>query len=88
MFGIVGLLAAVRWTGDQGITQAQRWEAFHNVQPPVGSTLNFYAYIGSGPASTDHPKKISGISSTPKIFEILATLKNIPILYFALKKIP
>ena len=24
-----------------------------------------------------HPKKISGISSTPKIFEILATLKNI-----------
>ena len=31
-----------------------------------GGTLIFYAYVGSDPASTVHPKKISGISSTPK----------------------
>ena len=31
-----------------------------------GGTLFFSAYVGSDPASTVHPKKISGISSTPK----------------------
>ena len=31
-----------------------------------GGTLNFSSYIGSGPAFTLHPQKISGISSTPK----------------------
>ena len=31
-----------------------------------GGTLIFYAYVGSDPASTVHPQKISGISSTPK----------------------
>ena len=31
-----------------------------------GGTLIFFAYVGSDPASTVHPKKISGISSTPK----------------------
>ena len=31
-----------------------------------GGTLIFSAYVGSDPASTVHPKKISGISSTPK----------------------
>ena len=30
-----------------------------------GGTLNFSAYVGSGPASTLYPKKISGISSNP-----------------------
>ena len=30
-----------------------------------GGTLFFSAYVGSHPASTVHPKKISGISSTP-----------------------
>ena len=29
-----------------------------------GGTLNFSTYVGSGPASTLHPPKISGISST------------------------
>ena len=29
-------------------------------------TLIFSAYVGSDPASTVHPKKISGISNTPK----------------------
>ena len=33
---------------------------------PRGGTLFFSAYVGSDPASTVHPKKISGISSTPK----------------------
>ena len=31
-----------------------------------GGTLIFSAYVGSDPASTLHPPKISGISSTPK----------------------
>ena len=31
-----------------------------------GGTLIFSAYVGSDPASTVHPKKISGISNTPK----------------------
>ena len=31
-----------------------------------GGTLNFSAYVGWDPASTRHPKKISGISNTPK----------------------
>ena len=31
-----------------------------------GGTLFFSAYVGSDPASTVHPKKISGISSTQK----------------------
>ena len=34
--------------------------------PPQGDTLIFSAYVGSGPASTVHPKNISGIASTPK----------------------
>ena len=54
-----------------------------------GCTLIFSLYIGSDPASTIHPQKISGISSTPKkIFEILATPKNIPNLCIDLKKRP
>ena len=53
-----------------------------------GGTLIFSTYVGSDPASTVHPQKISGISSTPKIFEILATPKNIRILYLDLKKDP
>ena len=31
-----------------------------------GVTLIFSSYGGSGPASTDHPMKISGISRTQK----------------------
>ena len=31
-----------------------------------GGTLIFSAYVGSDPASTVHPQKISGISNTPK----------------------
>ena len=40
-----------------------------NLKPPGGGgggTLIFSACIGPDPASTVHPKKISGISSTPK----------------------
>ena len=48
---------------------------------PRGGTLNFSCYVGLDPASTVYPKKLSGITGIPKkIFEILATPKNIPIL--------
>ena len=33
---------------------------------PRGVTLIFSSYVGSDPASTVHPKKISVISNTPK----------------------
>ena len=48
-----------------------------------GGTLIYSAYVGSDPASTTHPQKISGISSTPP-----KKKKNIPILYLDLKKDP
>ena len=32
---------------------------------PQGGALFFSAHVGSDPASTVHPKKLSGISSTP-----------------------
>ena len=51
-----------------------------------GGTLFFSAYVGSDPASTVHPKKISEISNTPKKY--FATPKNNPILYINLKKRP
>ena len=34
-----------------------------------GGTLIFSSYVGSGQASTVHPQKISGISSTPTVVE-------------------
>ena len=50
-----------------------------------GVYSHFSPYLGWGPASTVHTKKKkkkkkkkSGISSTPKFFEIFATPKNIP----------
>ena len=54
-----------------------------------GGTLIFSAYVGSDPASTVHPKKnIRNFKHPKKIFEIVATPKNIPILYLDLKKDP
>ena len=54
-----------------------------------GGTLIFSAYVGSDPASTIHPQKnIRNFKHPKKIFEILATPKNIPILYLDLKKDP
>ena len=53
-----------------------------------GGTLLFSAYVGSDPASTVHPKKISGISSNPNFFWNFSNPKNIPILYLDLKKDP
>ena len=44
-------------------------ECQHLVTRPqgvLGGTLIFSAYVGSGPASTVHPKQISEISSTQK----------------------
>ena len=68
----------------------KNWSIFgrHFSRGGGGGTLIFSAYVGSGPASTNYPLKISGISSTPKIFEILATPQKNPILYLVLKKRP
>ena len=54
-----------------------------------GGTLIFSSYVGSGLASTVHPlKKQKKIQEPPKIFEMLATPQNTPILYIDLKKDP
>ena len=57
-------------------------------QLPKGGTLIFTAYVGSDPASTVHPKKYQEFQAPQKIFGILVTQKNIPILYLDLKKGP
>ena len=60
----------------------------HNPQGG-GGTLIFSAYVGSDQASTVHQKKIiRNFKHSKKIFDILATQKNIPILYLDLKKDP
>ena len=41
-------------------------------------TLIFSIYVGSGPASTVHPKKYQEFWAPQKMFEILETPKNIP----------
>ena len=52
-----------------------------------GGYSNFSAYVGSEPASTVHPQKnIRNFKHPKEIFEILATPKNIPILYLDFKK--
>ena len=56
---------------------------------PQGDSHIFSIYVGWDPASTIHPQKNIRIFKHPKkIFEILATQKNIPILYLDLKKRP
>ena len=42
-----------------------------------GGTLIFPSYVRSGPASTVHPIKYQEFQAPQKIFEILATPKNI-----------
>ena len=42
-----------------------------------GRTLIVASYVGSGPASTLHPIKYQEFQAPKKIFEILATPKNI-----------
>ena len=52
---------------DFSLGQGTEWDFFFGWGGPRGGgTLIFSSYIGSDPASTVHPKKISGISSTPK----------------------
>ena len=54
-----------------------------------GGTLIFSSYIGSDPASTVHPQKISGISSTPKKYlKFYQPPKLSPFLNLDLKKRP
>ena len=51
-----------------GWPTARSKTVFESVGLPItpGGTLIFSSYVGSDPASIVHPKKISGISSTPK----------------------
>ena len=46
-----------------------------------GGTLMFSSYVGLDPASTAYPQKYLEYQAYTKIFEILATPKNIHILY-------
>ena len=56
---------------------------------PGWGVLSFFSYVGWGPSSTHYYQKISGISSTPEILEILPTQEKLsPILYLDLKKRP
>ena len=58
-------------------------------RPWGGGALILSPYVGSGPASTVHPKNIRNFKHPKKINEILATPKKIsPILYLDLKKRP
>ena len=53
---------------------------------PQGGTLNFSAYVGSGPASTLYPpKKNQEFQAPQKIFEILATQKKSPVCTMTLR---
>ena len=67
---------------------------FYNVKkiwillPIEGGTLILSSYVGSGPASTIHPKKYKEFQHLKKIFEILETQKVSVILYLDLKKRP
>ena len=52
-----------------GVNEFQVIIGVHRLSSPgEGGYSNFSAYVGSDPASTVYQKKISGISSTPKIF--------------------
>ena len=54
-----------------------------------GGDSIFSSYVGSGPASTVHPKKISEISSSPKQYlKFYQPQKIFPILYLGLNKRP
>ena len=45
---------------------------------PQGGYSNFYAYVGSGPASIVHPPKTTGISSTSKNIWSFSNPKKYP----------
>ena len=82
-----------RSTENEGVRVVTRTLIFHTLKGSLcpgggGGTLIFSAYVGSDPASTVHPKKYQEFQAPQKIFEILATPKNIPILYLDLKKRP
>ena len=53
-----------------------------------GGTLIFFCIRRLGPSIYPSPPKITGISSTQKTFEILATQKIITILYHDLRNRP
>ena len=52
-----------------GYSAIQSSDSLHQVNKESttpGGTLIFSSYVGSGPAPTVHPQKISEITSTPK----------------------
>ena len=53
-----------------------------------GGTLIFSSYVGSGPASTLHPKKYQEFQASKFFFEILAIPKIASILFLDIKKTP
>ena len=53
-----------------------------------GGNSHFFLIRSIGPSIYRSPKKISGVSSTPKKFEILAAKKIFPILYLDFIKDP
>ena len=55
---------------------------------PEGVYSHFFFIRRLRPSIYFSPQKLSGISSTSKIFETLATLQKSPILYLDLKKNP
>ena len=79
---------------DMGRALVMAWVTLANDLPTRlsaggGTHIFFSAYVGWGPASTSHPiKNIRYFKHPKKIFEILATKKNTPILYFDFKKRP
>ena len=50
---------------------------FELMDKPQGGYSHLSSYVGSGPASTVHPQKISGISSTPNKYLKFEQPKNI-----------
>ena len=60
-----GIRAPNLWVGEKTLTGASADELVC-CGPGGGGTLMFSSYVGSGPASTVHPQKKSGISSIPK----------------------
>ena len=60
---------------------------YRSIWEPVGGTLIFSRIRRLGPSIYRSPQKnIRNFKHPQKIFEILATAKNIPILYIDLKK--
>ena len=73
----------------QSVTCLTSYSVINELDPQGGGTLIFSAYVGSDPAFTLHPKKISEISSTPKKYlKFLQPKKISRFCIFTLRKDP